>query len=488
MVGTARVHDGSVFAIGTTVRIQGLKDTPIHNGGEAVVRLWNEDHGCYEVDVLETSGAHVKYAFAVVAVGALGWWVAGEAAGEALSYSMLFIRFLRSISLCAAVGLAAAHVAGFGEKTKGKLSLLPENLDASSSSGSEDCTQFYKVVAELPGRKGTGVVARKDIVPGTVICVDYPLIVLTGDEIGVRDVRGLISGKNSDPSELRAHFDKGIALLRQKFEELSEDRKQQLAELHDVHTEELGLKIAKSLFEAQQKHCGVRSSFEELYAGSSPLPEGKSVGGIFETNSIPHGDHNAYGLFPIISRFNHSCVANAIYQWRESLGTNVVVATRDIKAGDEIDISYFKNFEMGRAERQEMTLSKFCFICRCTACVDANVSPDATRLQLRELNKNMETANSLSMGLETLAEMRQSYASAAILPNLVFELQMARDNLNLQVVYGELEDQRKATTDAFRLCVLLRGLKHPKTEMYRCWKNSTRGAPTQMEFNSSQQT
>ena len=45
-----------------------------------------------------------------------------------------------------------------------------------------------------------------------------------------------------------------------------------------------------------------------------------SVQGIFATCAIPKGSENASLLCPVISRFNHSCAWNAVYDWRPSIG------------------------------------------------------------------------------------------------------------------------------------------------------------------------
>lgn len=96
----------------------------------------------------------------------------------------------------------------------------------------------------------------------------------------------------------------------------------------------------------------------------------KSLNEAFAENSfsIATSDHNkapAHGLFPLHSRFNHSCLPNS------KIPTNngeiiSAFATQDIGAGEEITICYNTDFE-GRTRHERHQALRFA--CNCRACL-----------------------------------------------------------------------------------------------------------------------
>lgn len=231
-----------------------------------------------------------------------------------------------------------------------------------------------------------------------------------------------------------------------------------------------------------------------------------------------------------ISRFNHSCVPNSIYQWRASLGANVVVTTRDITEGEEVCVSYFKSLYMTRGERKKRTVFTWGFQCQCDACkpvpdelrsemeevqqkirvaceqnplledsdlakfvskkhldlINLGAESDDRRERLWQLNQAMERAPGLQHGLRMHAEMKVLFEKEALLPGLKVEGLLNFDLLNLYAVYGkgsgkELEEARQITHELCRLTEMLNP-EDTDLEKYRRWRDSTRGAPTQMDF------
>lgn len=96
---------------------------------------------------------------------------------------------------------------------------------------------------------------------------------------------------------------------------------------------------------------------------------------------LPKAGH-AYGLFPLMSRFNHSCVPNAkIPKTHMGQETISIYAVRDIKAGEEITFCYNPDFEGRRTVQRHMALR---FKCDCVACL-----PGTRFHQLSELRRNL---------------------------------------------------------------------------------------------------
>jgi hypothetical protein len=74
-------------------------------------------------------------------------------------------------------------------------------------------------------------------------------------------------------------------------------------------------KLARAIVDRGYADGSIKSPWEKLYTRSSvpstSIPEiqdpgYKSAEGIFQTNGLPVGNSNSLGLFPLISRFNHS--------------------------------------------------------------------------------------------------------------------------------------------------------------------------------------
>ena len=89
---------------------------------------------------------------------------------------------------------------------------------------------------------------------------------------------------------------------------------------------------------------------------------------IMQTNALPLGcDSREGGLFPVITRINHSCLPNAKHSWNSSEKVEKIYALKDIEAGEEIFISYLNPYAT-RSDRQRMLKLKFNFDCQCPAC------------------------------------------------------------------------------------------------------------------------
>jgi hypothetical protein len=97
-----------------------------------------------------------------------------------------------------------------------------------------------------------------------------------------------------------------------------------------------------------------------------------TVDGIVGTNGIPflNGDDDYGGVFPVASRFNHSCAASAIYQWNGFLGRLTVHAARDVARGEELTFNYdgFGSVFARREIRQAHLRTTFGFGCACAKC------------------------------------------------------------------------------------------------------------------------
>ena len=96
----------------------------------------------------------------------------------------------------------------------------------------------------------------------------------------------------------------------------------------------------------------------------------KTVFGVMGTNSLPLGaGATTSGLFPIVSRFNHSCAANVHHAWNANLSMETVFANEDIPAGAELCNCYIDRLRFpDRTARRARLRRAFGFDCACEAC------------------------------------------------------------------------------------------------------------------------
>ena len=114
----------------------------------------------------------------------------------------------------------------------------------------------------------------------------------------------------------------------------------------------------KCLSEAQEQE------FLSLY---NNFPGKQPCSGIVKTNALPLGAGSPVGgIFPTISRINHSCRPNTQHTWNRSAEREIIHAIRDIKKGEEITISY--SLGGPSQSRRQHLKENFGFDCTCDLC------------------------------------------------------------------------------------------------------------------------
>jgi hypothetical protein len=106
--------------------------------------------------------------------------------------------------------------------------------------------------------------------------------------------------------------------------------------------------------------------------------------GIFKTNAmVIHPGESA--LFPAICRANHSCVPNCNYAWNSLHGQQALFCIAHIQAGEQLTISYLPDKVVdGVAERRKIILRNNNFVCMCESC---SISPGMELTQEEYLRK-----------------------------------------------------------------------------------------------------
>jgi len=116
---------------------------------------------------------------------------------------------------------------------------------------------------------------------------------------------------------------------------------------------------------------------------------------IWATNSFPAG-RDAGGIFMTAARMNHSCIANVSHTFNEALGTLTVHAARDIKAGEEFEISYIDGACRTREQRQIELKENYGFVCACPACKDTDFgrASEKRRQKLSRIHQGINESRS----------------------------------------------------------------------------------------------
>lgn len=152
------------------------------------------------------------------------------------------------------------------------------------------------------------------------------------------------------------------------------------------------VELVKRLTRDQQRQ------FLDLY---NSYPELNVFVGIVKTNGLPLGpDANEGGIFPICSKFNHSCSPNASYSWSKNAGLERVFAIKNIDEDEEICVSYLseEDWVTPRARRQNQLQMAVGFLCCCRICslpATEAAASDGRRVAIAKLIQDSRDTNKL---------------------------------------------------------------------------------------------
>ncbi|KAL8794985.1 MAG: hypothetical protein Q9182_007575 [Xanthomendoza sp. 2 TL-2023] len=116
----------------------------------------------------------------------------------------------------------------------------------------------------------------------------------------------------------------------------------------------------------------------------------------FQMTVHPTRNTSQQGIFLNASKFNHSCVPNAYFNWNPALGCLTVFTTRGISGGEEILINYqHPNAYKSRAERRQSLQEAYYFECNCITCRDGPdlASNEELRTRMRDLDGRIQASD-----------------------------------------------------------------------------------------------
>ncbi|KAK4540498.1 hypothetical protein LTR36_009136 [Oleoguttula mirabilis] len=218
-------------------------------------------------------------------------------------------------------------------------------LDSAGEVENDDTSNDHALFeVRLSAGKGLGLFALVDIPRGMRLIAEPALIILPTSEPDFKHIW-------------------------KDFKKLTPHQFDQMGGLSSVsHT-------VKSSLQGLIRH---RLSTQQQYSGTAldaAVKDEMQMRAIFNTNAVAMGMESLYGrgLFLLSSRLNHSCVPNVFQDYNVTLEMTTVHATRAIKEGEELTLSYCQHVRNNHEERAEV-LDFWEFKCDCPACKGPEVS------------------------------------------------------------------------------------------------------------------
>ncbi|THU86387.1 SET domain-containing protein [Dendrothele bispora CBS 962.96] len=237
---------------------------------------------------------------------------------------------------------------------------FPEALPRPDSSRPKQ----YKII-ETPG-KGMGMFATCDIEWGELILTERPLLVFPASN---RHMSSLAYPKDFTIDQIQqAQLNQLEKVMETLVNQMPKENQEAYKRLANCHQED----------------------------GSGPLhgiarTNGFSIGDYYEPKipGFPEAATRYSGTFKDISRINHSCRPNTRRDWDSPTFSLHLRATKPIKKGQEITLSYISDGVDPTTGRQRQ-LASYGFTCTCEACSNPEIS-DPRSKQIKELLKPVAT-------------------------------------------------------------------------------------------------
>ena len=245
----------------------------------------------------------------------------------------------------------------------------------------QDCPMV--VIREIEG-KGKGLVAIRNISPGTVIFTEEPLVAFKTEDLPWVEF--------------------------QQFKKMKLGRFQEFMELYDP------MQMDSTLSEC-------------------PDPEYDKFCRIVGANGISSDDKELNGVYGLFSRINHSCIPNVSVEW--VLLEMEVRAVRTVRKGEELVFNYVGVLGLGGTwkDRNDLLQRNWYFDCKCQVCSltgkEREMNDQARKLivsQMEKIEKKTKDATKKNLNPKvylstTLSDLLETLA-ACYENQVIFELPM----------------------------------------------------------------
>jgi hypothetical protein len=165
-------------------------------------------------------------------------------------------------------------------------------------------------------------------------------------------------------------------------------------------------------------------------------------------------------LFPEIAMLNHDCRPNAAYFWDEESMTHYVHASRDIRPGEEITITYIDN-EQEREARMARLKKNWGFTCACSACTAHPSLTNESDARLRTIEVLTMVLNDWSSESQIVPEMAELIISLFQQERLEASLATAyKHAAEVYSSFGKRWEAMKYATLSVEMSMLDKGFRH----------------------------
>ncbi|KAJ5374871.1 hypothetical protein N7517_006877 [Penicillium concentricum] len=234
---------------------------------------------------------------------------------------------------------------------------------------------------------------------------------------------------------------------------------------------QIAIELRKLPKDAQRQFLSLHNNFP----GKQPFS------GIVRTNALPCGAESSIGgIYPTISRINHSCLPNAHNSWDSASGHENIYAVRFIRAGDEVTIPYDHGGPSD--ERRSHLKDAFGFDCDCRTCSrqpEELQQSDERRRQIQLLDaaigngsRVLQTPKGCLKDCQALLQiLEEEYEGSpgAHLTRLYY------DAFQISIVHGDQARARAFAERSYKARVAAEGENNPETKrIQRLMEDPTR--------------
>lgn len=290
-----------------------------------------------------------------------------------------------------------------------------------------EATPSFEIV-QIPGNKGLGAVATRNINAGELVLAEKPLV-----SIGA------------------SQEDRWKALLRNQFAEVN---------------------------------AGLRNALMELY-GASTVNTQKTFEGAMESYRVPRTANEVRGTTVVcakLSYFNHSCNPNCEQSWYGESSQQRVHASTRICVGEELCIPY-TDITAVTADRAAALRTSYGFTCNCPTCDTAEATPDLRRSRMRLLQRRVEAAvgdsedsEDAKGAVQMVSELIELYDKELLFTRGLRE-RASFCAFQLALAAGDVELAKSWAMKSYQFSTLFRGKDHEMTQQLRQFVDDPKSHP-----------
>lgn len=218
---------------------------------------------------------------------------------------------------------------------------------------------------------------------------------------------------------------------------------------------------------------------EEVMLLHDPSEDGeKTFEGVLFSNSFPRGNNpNAFVLFLLASRFNHSCSPNCDFTWDELTNEIRIYASTNITKGTELTIAMAELREPER-ERRGNLRRRYGFECICSVCKETVDGSDRRRLRMKAIFIELETSTGTDpkAGAALVEELLDLYNAEGI-KLASYAKKACYYGYQFALLQGDMDLAKKWIGSAYAYSVCCHGEHHEQTQRLKRFAEEPKSHP-----------